>query len=78
MTIETKFNINDVVYFRVDNNIESGTISNFGINSTIDINVVDIKYVMSYFSSNDGRRNLACLKESELFSSKQELINENL
>lgn len=67
MKIETKYNVNQTVYFMHENRIKSSEVAIIDINSITNENTTEIKYrvfnLPNFF-----------LLEKELFSSKKELL----
>lgn len=67
MKVETKYNVNQTVYFMHENRIKSSEVAIIDINSITNENTTEIKYrvfnLPNFF-----------LLEKELFSSKKELL----
>nr|DAK60797.1 MAG TPA: hypothetical protein [Caudoviricetes sp.] len=67
MKVETKYNVNQTVYFMHENRIKSSEVAIIDINSITNENTTEIKYRVFNLSN-------FFLLEKELFSSKKELL----
>lgn len=68
MNIETRYNINNTVYFLHNNKVWEGTVKKITI--TVENNSTVISYKVQY---SDWK--YKSLKESQAYSTKQELLN---
>jgi hypothetical protein len=68
MKVETKYSINQKVYFLHENRIKSGEIAVIEIHLVAYDNSISITYKIFNYQNNT-------FNESEIFSSKEELLN---
>lgn len=67
MTIETKYNYNDKVFFLNNNKVVEGIIKKISI---LTDNTIEVRYRVSYDSYK-----FKSLKEEQVFNTKQELLD---
>lgn len=73
MTIETKFNVDDMCYYMQDNKIKQDNIESIYV--SVELNSLYASETTISYCTCDGVDNF---KETELFKTKKELINELL
>jgi hypothetical protein len=68
MKVETKYNVNQTVYFMHENKIKSGEIAVINIEVVTNDNSISITYKIFNYQNDT-------FAESEIFSSKKELLD---